>query len=331
MAVVRSLGFLLASIWGMLALFYATLPWDWVRWVLMLAFGAAIVWSLLQDCKPRRLRVFAGIFLSGLIGFICLSPSHDREWRQEVAVLPRAMIDGDRVRLTGVRNFDYRTREDFDVSYEEREVLLSELTSVDLFLSYWSDGPIGHTFVSFNFEDVPPVCISIEARLETGERYSALGSNFKRHELIYVVGDERDIVRSRTNYRNEEVYLYPITVPVESARRLFQVYLDGINHLADHPEWYHLLSNNCTVNIIRYANAAGRKGSFDFRHLLNGWFDQYLYEAGFVDTSIPFEELRQQSRITNAAVEADNDPDFSIRIREKRDRTEKSGQVNISP
>ena len=49
-------------------------------------------------------------------------PSHDRPWRPEVAVMPRAFIDGDRVRITGVRNFEYRSRDDFTVRYEEREV-----------------------------------------------------------------------------------------------------------------------------------------------------------------------------------------------------------------
>ena len=63
-------------------------------------------------------------------------------------------------------------------------------------------------------------------------------------------------------------------------------------------------------------NQAGREGRFDIRHLLNGLFDGYLYSAGFLDTSLPFEELRQRSRITEIAQEADGDPDFSRRIRE---------------
>ena len=317
MPVVRGMVFLLVGIWAIFALSFAALPWPGIRWLLILAYGATAVWALVLNRKPRAQMIFAGVLLAIFLGFAMLRPTHDREWRQEVAVLPRASIDGDRVRLTGVRNFDYRTRDDFDVAYEEREVLLSDLVSVDLFISYWSPGPIGHTFVSFNFGNAPPVCISIEARLEEGERYAALASNFKRYELIYVVGDERDIVRVRTNYRDEDVYLYPINVPAEGARRLFKVYLEGINQLADKPEWYHLLRNNCTVNIIRYANAAGRDGSFDFRHLLNGWFDRFLYEAGYVDTSIPFAELRERSRITDAARNADADPEFSLRIRRR--------------
>ena len=229
--------------------------------------------------------------------------------------MPRAIVEGDRVRFTGFRLFDYRSRDDFTVRYEEREVLLSHLTTVDFFLSYWKVGPVGHTFVSFCFDNGPPVCISIEARPELYEGFAPIASLFQQFKLIYVVGDERDLVRVRTNYRQEEVYLYRIRTSAERARRLFLVYLDRINELADQPEFYNLLSNNCTVTIVRSANAAGRDDRFDIRYLLNGLIDRYLYEVGVVNTTLPFEELRRRSRISEAARSADNAPDFSERIR----------------
>ena len=239
--------------------------------------------------------------------------------------MPRVTIDGDRVRITGFRNFEYRSRNDFTVRYEEREFLLSHLTSLDFFVSYWKPGPVAHTFLSFNFETVSatngttrnalPLCISIETRPEVGEGFNPIASLFKQFELIYIVGDERDIVGVRTNHRREDVYLYRIRASPETARRLLLVYIDRINQLADHPEFYHLLSNSCTINIVRYANRAGRIGRLNFRHLLNGFIDSYIYNAGLVDTTLPFEELRQRSRINEAAEAADDAPDFSRRIR----------------
>jgi len=130
-----------------------------------------------------------------------------------------------------------------------------------------------------------------------------------------VVGEERDLVRVRTNYRRETVYLYRLNAPVDNARRLLLIYLARINELADRPEWYHLLSNSCTINIVRYANAAGRTGRFDIRHLLNGLVDSYLYHSGRVDTTLPFDELRRRSLINEVAQAADDAPDFSERIR----------------
>src|SRR5262249_40007862 len=142
-----------------------------------------------------------------------------------------------------------------------------------------------------------------------------IASIFKQFELIYVVGEERDIVGVRTNHRRETVYLYRLNASADKARDLLLVYLERINQLADRPEWYHLLSNSCTINIIRYLNAAGRQGRFDIRHLFNGLIDSYLYHAGRIDTSLPFDELRRRSLINAAAEEADGGPDFSERIR----------------
>ncbi len=230
--------------------------------------------------------------------------------------MPRAFIDGDQVRITGVRDFDYhRSRDDFTVRYEERTVQVSHLVGLDFFVSYWAEGFVAHTFVSFIFDNAPPLSISIETRPEVGEGFDPLASLFKQFELIYVVGEERDLVRVRTNYRRETVYLYRLNSSPENIRQLFMVYLTRINELADKPEFYHLLSNSCTINIIRYANAAGRAGRFDIRHLLNGLIDSYLYHSGRVDTTLPFEELRRRSQINEAAEAADDTPDFSDRIR----------------
>src|SRR5688572_3727435 len=172
--------------------------------------------------------------------------------------MPRAIFDagagGDRVRISGVRAFDYRTRNDFTMRYESREISLSRVTSVDLLLSYWKNRAFSHTFVSFNFDDgSPPLCISIEIRPEVGEQFAMLPAMFKQFELIFVVGDERDLIGVRACQRREEVYRYPIKATPQAAQRLLRVYLDRINELAERPEFYHPLKNNCTTNIVRYA------------------------------------------------------------------------------
>jgi hypothetical protein len=302
--------------WGSLAIYWSNLPWEGARLALALAFVAFGVWALWFARTPRMRYAFAALLAGVLTWWLFIPPSHERPWREEVAVMPRAVVDGDRVRITGFRNFEFRSRDDFTAKFEEREVALSHLIGIDFFISYWMEGPVGHTFVSFIFDNAPPVSISIEARPEKGEGFDPLASMFKQFELIYVVGDERDLVGLRTSHRDEEVFLYHVQASPEAARRLFLIYLERINELADQPEWYHLLSNNCTVNIVRYMNRAGRTGEFDIRHLLNGLFDGYLYSAGFLDTSLPFEALRQRSRITDVAQAADGKPDFSRRIRE---------------
>jgi hypothetical protein len=301
--------------WATLAIYYSPLPFAALRIGLAGAFALFMIWAFWLSRRRWASTAAIVLFFGVLAGWVSIPPSHDRNWRPEVAVMPRAFIDGDRVHFTGVRNFDYRTRNDFTVRYEERDVLLSHLTALDFYVSYFTAGPVGHTFLSFIFDNAPPLSISIETRPEVGEGFAPIASLFKQFELIYIVGDERDLVRVRTNYRREAVYLYRLNTSPEDARRLLLVYLARINELADRPEFYHLLTNSCTINIIRYANAAGRVGRFDIRHLLNGWIDGYLYYSGRIDTTLPFDELRQRSQINEAAQAADNAPDFSDRIR----------------
>lgn len=192
---------------------------------------------------------------------------------------------------------------------------LSHLTGLDFYVSYFTEGSVGHTFVSFTFDNAPPLSISIETRPEIGEGFAPVASLFKKFELIYLVGSERDLVGVRTNHRREPVYLYRLNASADDARRLLLLYLTRINELADRPEFYNLLTNSCTINIIRYANASGRAGRFDIRHLLNGLIDSYLYHSGRVDTTLPFDELRRRSLINEAARAADGASDFPERIR----------------
>ncbi|WP_457092381.1 Lnb N-terminal periplasmic domain-containing protein [Microvirga sp. P5_D2] len=311
----RFLFWIVLITWSALAIHYSNLPWAGLRTGLAAAFAAFAVWGLWLSRRRHMPAVVVVLFLGVVAWWIAIPPSHNRPWRPEVAVMPRAVIDGDRVRLTGVRDFDYRSRNDFTVRYEDRDVLLSHLMGLDFYVTYWSEGLVGHTFVSFIFDNAPPLSISIETRPEVGEGFNPLASMFKQFELIYVVGDERDLVGVRANHRRETVYLYRLNTSAEAARRLLLVYLERINELTDRPEWYHLLSNNCTLNIIRYANAAGREGRFDIRHLFNGLIDSYLYHSGRVDTTLPFEELRRRSLINEAAQATDGAPDFSQRIR----------------
>ncbi|HWX29691.1 MAG TPA: DUF4105 domain-containing protein [Steroidobacteraceae bacterium] len=176
--------------WATLAIYYSNLPSSRLRIALAMFFAVLAIWLLWLSRDRRASVVFIMLFLGVVAWWLSISPSHDRPWRPEVAVMPRATIDGDRVHIAGVRNFEYRSLTDFTVRYEEREVQLSHLTGLDFFVSYWSEGLVGHTFLSFIFDNAPPLSISIETRPEVGEGFNPVASLFKQFELIYVVGDE---------------------------------------------------------------------------------------------------------------------------------------------
>jgi hypothetical protein len=182
-------------------------------------------------------------------------------------------------------------------------------------LSYWGSPWIAHTIVSWAFSDGQHLAISIETRKERGEEYSAVLGFFRQYELYYVVADERDLVRLRTNFRGEDVYLYRMNTPLPVVRDVLLDYLEEINRLAERPRWYNAASQNCTTSIRHHAQNVSASRPFDWRVLVNGRIDQLGYERGTIDTSLPFEELRRRSAISEKAKHVPVES-FSAGIRE---------------
>ena len=303
--------------WGAGAIYWSNLPWAWLRTSAAVLFALFGVWTLWFS--RQGFRRFAIVFAVVTIGWMMIPPTHDRQWAPDVAVMPKVEINGDRVTLRDVRNFSYRSKEDFTPRYETREVDLSHLKALDLFVSYGGKpGPMAHTFVSFEFDNAPPVCISIEARRRLGDRYRAVASCFKQFELIYVIGDERDIVGVRTNHRHENVYMFRVKTKPENLHLLFRQYLARATSLVAQPEFYHLLSNNCTLNIHKHLAEVRGPAPWDWAMLLNGWTAKLAYQRGGIDTSMPYDDLMKASLINGAAQAAGESPDFSARIRAGR-------------
>jgi Domain of unknown function (DUF4105) len=282
----------------------------------ILGLGAIVT---LFDRRWARSGVLAFAVMFGVLlaWWSTITPSNDREWRPEVAVLPHATIAGDLVTVYGIRNFEYRSEDDFTPRYEERTYDLRKLDSVDLVSAYWMGPAIAHLFVTFGFGD-EHLAVSIEARKERTEAYTTLGGFFRQYELVYVVGDERDLVRLRTNYRKdppEDVYLMRLKAPVEQARRFFLDYVEAINSLHAHPKFYNTLLTNCTTAILVHARSNPASLGYSWKVLASGYAPEYVYDAGRTDKSLPYREFMRRSRINDAARAADAAPDFSRRIR----------------
>ena len=278
--------------------------------VIVSIFLAALVRPLLRGLVVA---LFPVIVVA--LWWTAMPPSNTRDWTPDAARTARATFHGSRVTIENVRNFNYRSETDYDQRWETRSYDLDRIKGVDLFLSFWGPTEIAHTIVSWDFDDGQHLAISIETRKAKGESYSALRGFFHQYELYYVVADERDLVGLRTNHRGEQVYLYRIRVTAPQARALLIDYLREVNQLADHPEWYNALTQNCTTTIRGHVQNIGVGGSLDWRLLANGHLDELLYERGQIDTSLPLADLRARSNITEKAKAADDSPDFSTRIR----------------
>ncbi len=255
-----------------------------------------------------------------LAWWVAIPVPNSRAWQGDVAQTAWAEVAGNRATIHNYRNFDYRTEMNYTPHWETKVVDVSRIRGIDLFVDYWGSPWIAHVIVSFQLGDDDHVAMSVEARKEVGEVYSAIRGFFRQYELIYVAGDERDLVRVRTNYRKgEDVYLYHTRATPERARKLFLEYLREINSLRKRPQWYNALTSNCTTNIAgRMEAAGGAVPQWDWRILLDGHGDEMMYERGDLAGDLPFAELKARALINPAAQAADAAADFSRRIREGR-------------
>jgi hypothetical protein len=322
LTLVVSILIILLTGWGALAIYYSNLPGVGLRQAIAVAFslfGAALlVWYLVSPKRIRPLLIFSAAFLLLLAWWSTIPAIQDRDWAPEYARLPHATINGDLVTIHNIRNFDYRTETDFTPRYYDKTFDLRQLDSIDLIASYWMGDAIAHTIVSFGFSGQDFLAVSIETRRERHESYSSVAGFFKQYELFYVVADERDLIRLRTNYRKdppEDVYLYRTRAPAANARRIFLDYIREINSLATKPEFYNSLTTNCTTSILTHTRVNPGDLPLSWKILLSGYVPQYLYERAAIDTSLPLEELKHRSHINKAAQAADKAVDFSQRIR----------------
>jgi Domain of unknown function (DUF4105) len=284
---------------------------------LIYVLGVIVILFTVKSRLGAAAFCFAG-FCIVLAWWLNLRPSNDADWQADVDRTAWVEINGDRVTINNLRNCDYRTETDYTNCWSDRTVYLSQLRHVDFFFTNWGPKWFGHPIVSFQFGDNDHIAFSIEARYKVGQSYSAILGFFRQYELIFVVADERDVIRLRTNYRkDEQVFMYRTTISPKRARAVLLTYLDYLNKLRDHPEWYNALTRNCTTALDRQIAAdLENPQPRNYQLILNGTLDELLYDRGrLVTAGLPFPELRQRELINAAAKAANQSPHFSALIR----------------
>ena len=321
------------GVWGVLAIVYSERQQSafvvTFAAVLGIASLATVIMLASRRWRWRVLAAYLAVLAVVIVWWRGIEPSNERDWQADVAVLPYADIAGDEVLVHNIRNFDYRTETDYTPAYYDKRFDVRKLEGVDLIAVYWMGPAIAHTFASFAFAGGEHLAISIETRKEKAEGYSTIKGFFRQYELYYVVADERDVIRLRTNYRHdppEDVYVYRLQGSIENGRRLFMEYMKQINALRVRPEFYNTLTSNCTTAIWYNTLINADHLPFSWKILASGYVPEYLYEAGRLDTSVPFSDLKRQAHVNARAQSAGADVDFSRRIREGANAATSSGR-----
>ena len=311
---------------GVLAILYLESQSTLVRNSLVVSYSIITTAALIALALPRwRWRVLAihyFQFMFLLFWFFSIKPSNDRDWQADVAVLPYATVQGNIVNVHNIRNFDYSSETNYTPAYYDKSFDLKKLNGVDIVAVYWMGPAIAHVFLSFAFDGGDHIAFSIETRKEKGEDYSTIKGFFRQYELYYVVADERDVIKLRTNYRRnppEDVYIYKASAPIENGRRLFMAYIDRINSLKVKPEFYNTLTSNCTTSIWMNTRVNEGHPPFNWKILVSGYLPELLYQTGKLDShGLTFTELQRRSHVNARAQAAGADENFSSVIREMR-------------
>jgi len=263
------------------------------------------------------------IFFITILFFVLLNllvkPSNERDWNVDQAILPYSEITGDSVKIYNVRNFSYASTTSYQPNYYNKTFDLDKLKRVWYVVEPFSGIPgSAHTFLSFEFEGPQFVAISVEIRKEKGENYHPLKGLFNKYELMYVVAVEQDVIKLRSNYRHDLVYLYPARASKEQLRSLFISMLQRTNYLKDNPEFYNTVTNTCTTNIVKHINEIVRNkiSLFDPRVYFPAYSDQLAYRLGLIDTDLSLSEARAKFLINARALKYADQSDFSEKIRD---------------
>jgi len=287
------------------------------RWTIAALLAVAWLAALWRLSPVRAAGAGVLLFAAVLAWWTSLAPSNERDWVPEQARSAWAEIDGPRVTLHDVRDFRYRSEEDFDERWYDSTFDVRELEGIDFLIVHFAEarGP-AHTMVSFRFAGDRFVTFSAEVRREKGEQYGLFRGLFRQFELQYVVADERDIVQLRTNVRRNPVHLYRGRGGAEAQRAYFLDMVRRLNELHARPEFYNTLVNNCTTNLALHWEAInGRELPFDHRIVLPGYADDLAFEFGIIEPQGSLEETRRRAVITNRAQQAAGREDFSSRLR----------------
>jgi hypothetical protein len=246
-----------------------------------------------------------------------IKPSNNRDWLPEQAVLAYADIQGDHVTVHNIRNCRWQTLEDYTVAHYDKTYNLNRLKGVDFIVVPFNESPkLGHTMLSFDFDDRDYLAVSVEIRKEKGEQFNAAAGFFQQYELMYVVADERDVVQRRVNCDLSDVFLYRSTATPEQSRKLFLDIMRRVNKLSKEPEFYDTLTNNCTTNIRNHINHLWpNEVPYDYRVLLPGYSDRLAFDLGLIERHGTYEETRLNARINYLAYLNRESPEFSSKIR----------------
>ena len=293
-------------LWAAGAIYYlAFLPKPVAGLLAAVYLITSVVLFFRSEKKRLWLRQIAASVVVVYLLTLIQRPSHNRDWAVDNVVMPEIDIDANTVTVSGIRHSVYGSETEVKVNYSNLTFPLSQLKKVWFVVHRFTafEG-IAHNFLTFSFdtEDGPAYfSVSAEIRREQGEQFSPIKGLYRQYEMIYVIADERDEIGSRAILRSDDrVYMYPVNATEHQVQALFLDIASRVQRLADEPEFYHSLLNNCTNNIVfhTYKLTPEPINWLDPQIVVPGYADRFAYSKRLIGSDRGmFTEYQDRCRI----------------------------------
>lgn len=273
--------------------------------------------------KKYTLLWFAVLLLGIYIFLANMTPSLDKNWETDQKILTEVNIYEESIFLKNIRNFRYSDVDNYEIDYYDWEYELSEVESVDYIIEPFGDiDGFAHTMLSFGFSDGRYLSISAEIRKEVWEAFHPVSGLFNKYEIVYIIGDEEDLIKLRANYRKDTVILYPIKAEKEKIKQLFLSVMQRADTLSKEPEFYNSFTNTCTTSILSHVNLLRKennKSPIEWwkKILLPSRSDEIAYNLWLINTELSLEQAREYYTINTLSWEHKPWGDYSKTIRKE--------------
>lgn len=249
-------------------------------------------WFGANPLRPAIASILA-ILVLGSGASMTQPPRTDRNWYPYLAVTPDVTLTEDRFSVGPVSDWSYAGPEVTNETYIDASYRFEDLRNVWFMLEPQPGSQLAaHTLLLFEFTGNRLIGVTIEARREQGEEYSALRGLFNAFELSYIWASARDLLTRRAVMLDHEVFIYPVEITGEQNEMLLRHLLERTESLETTPRYYNTILSNCTNEL---AKAAGF--TWAPAYILTGRSDEYLFRRGIIPGA-SFAQAHARSDIT---------------------------------
>jgi hypothetical protein len=251
-----------------------------------------VSWFGANPLRPA-IACIALILILGSFAPMFEAPREDRHWYPYLGRTNQVEIADESFSVTPVSDWSYTWGRETATTYIDASYRFDQLRNVWFMLEPQPGSQLAaHTLLLFEFEGDRLLGLTIEARREQGEAFSALRGQFNAFELSYIWATARDLLIRRAVMLDHDVFVYPVSITDEQNRALLVNLLQRTESLETQPRYYNTIVSNCTNEL---AKAAG----FNWApaYVLTGRSDEYLFRRGVIPGA-SFDDAHRRSDMT---------------------------------